>query len=132
MGPKLLQCPKLRITKYKITNTKSKNTRKVVGVNEQSVRWARTGQPMMYRPLGQAPVTLQRSTSSSGRSQAKFKEAQLMARSWMFYSDFRSPGSRVAEVMRGHGGPLPKSLDSDENFKLSCPDINTCRDLRIL
>ena len=25
--------------------------------------------------------------------------------------------SRVAEVVRGHGGPLPKSLDSDENFK---------------
>ena len=25
--------------------------------------------------------------------------------------------SRVAEVARGHGGPPPKSLDSDENFK---------------
>ena len=24
---------------------------------------------------------------------------------------------RVAEVVWGHGGPLPKSLDSDENFK---------------
>ena len=24
---------------------------------------------------------------------------------------------RVAEVVRGHGGPPPKSLDSDENFK---------------
>ena len=24
---------------------------------------------------------------------------------------------RVAEVVRGHGGPLPKSLDSDKNFK---------------
>ena len=24
---------------------------------------------------------------------------------------------RVAEVVRGHGGPLPKSLDSDENFE---------------
>ena len=23
----------------------------------------------------------------------------------------------VAEVVRGHGGPPPKSLDSDENFK---------------
>ena len=27
------------------------------------------------------------------------------------------PGCRVAEVVRGHGGPPPKSLDSDENFK---------------
>ena len=26
--------------------------------------------------------------------------------------------TRVAEVVRGHGGPLPKSVDSDENFKL--------------
>ena len=26
-------------------------------------------------------------------------------------------GFRVAEVVRGHGGPPPKSLDSDENFK---------------
>ena len=25
--------------------------------------------------------------------------------------------TRVAEVVQGHGGPLPKSLDSDENFK---------------
>jgi len=25
--------------------------------------------------------------------------------------------SRVAEVVRGHGGPQPKSLDSDKNFK---------------
>ena len=35
---------------------------------------------------------------------------------------------RVAEVARGHGGPPPKSLDSDENFK---PE-NTlfCRKLR--
>ena len=24
---------------------------------------------------------------------------------------------RVAEVVQGHGGPPPKSLDSDENFK---------------
>ena len=24
---------------------------------------------------------------------------------------------RVTEVVRGHGGPPPKSLDSDENFK---------------
>ena len=27
-----------------------------------------------------------------------------------------SPHTRVAEVVRGHGGPPPKSLDSDENF----------------
>ena len=25
--------------------------------------------------------------------------------------------NRVAEVVRGHGGPSPRSLDSDENFK---------------
>ena len=25
--------------------------------------------------------------------------------------------SRVTEVVRGYGGPPPKSLDSDENFK---------------
>ena len=25
--------------------------------------------------------------------------------------------TRVAEVVQGHGGPLPKSLDSDENLK---------------
>ena len=28
-----------------------------------------------------------------------------------------TPESRVAEVARGHGGPPPKSLDSDENSK---------------
>ena len=26
-------------------------------------------------------------------------------------------GNRVAEVVRGHGGAPPKSMDSDENFK---------------
>ena len=32
--------------------------------------------------------------------------------------------------MRGHGGPLPKSLDSDENFK---PDHTLfCRKLRFV
>ena len=35
--------------------------------------------------------------------------------------------NRVAEVVRGHGGPSPKSLDSDENFKpehtLFCPEL---------
>ena len=34
---------------------------------------------------------------------------------------------RVAEVVRGHGGPPPKSLKSDENFKpehtLFCPKL---------
>ena len=36
--------------------------------------------------------------------------------------------SRVAEVVRGHGGPPPKSLDSDENFK---PEHTLfCRELR--
>ena len=29
----------------------------------------------------------------------------------------RSAWSRVAEVVQGHGGPPPKSLDSDKNFK---------------
>ena len=37
---------------------------------------------------------------------------------------------RVAEVVRGHGGPLPKSLDSDENFK---PEyVLFCRKLRFV
>ena len=41
-----------------------------------------------------------------------------------------SLGSRVAEVVRGHGGPLPKSLDSDENFK---PEHTLfCRKLRFV
>ena len=39
------------------------------------------------------------------------------------------PFSRVPEVVRGHGGPLPKSLDSDKNFKpghtLFCRDLRT-------
>ena len=36
----------------------------------------------------------------------------------------------VAEVVRGHGGPLPKSLDSDENFK---PEHTLfCRELRFV
>ena len=35
---------------------------------------------------------------------------------------------RVAEVVRGHGGPPKKSLDSDENFK---PEHTLfCRELR--
>ena len=37
---------------------------------------------------------------------------------------------RVAEVVRGHGGPPPKSLDSDENFK---PEHTLfCRKLRFV
>ena len=37
---------------------------------------------------------------------------------------------RVAEVVRGLGGPLPKSLDSDENFK---PKYTLfCRELRFV
>ena len=34
----------------------------------------------------------------------------------------------MAEVARGHGGPPPKSLDSDENFRPE--QIKICRDLR--
>ena len=38
--------------------------------------------------------------------------------------------TRVAEVVRGHGGPPPKSLDSDENFK---PEHTLfCRELRFV
>ena len=36
---------------------------------------------------------------------------------------------RVAEVVRGHGGPPPKSLDSDENFKPK--HTLFCRELRL-
>ena len=36
----------------------------------------------------------------------------------------------VAEVVRGHKGPLPKSLDSDENFK---PELTPfCYELRFV
>ena len=38
--------------------------------------------------------------------------------------------TRVAEVVQGHGGPPPKSLDSDENFK---PEHTLfCRELRFV
>ena len=38
--------------------------------------------------------------------------------------------NRVAEVARGHGGPPPKSLDYDENFK---PELTLlCRQLRFV
>ena len=37
---------------------------------------------------------------------------------------------RVAEVVRGHGGPPPKSLDSDENFKPK--HTLFCRELRFV
>ena len=38
--------------------------------------------------------------------------------------------SRVAEVVRGHGGPPPKSFDSDKNFK---PEhMLFCRELRFV
>ena len=37
---------------------------------------------------------------------------------------------RVAEVVRGHGGPPPKSLDSGKNFK---PEhMLFCRELRFV
>ena len=40
----------------------------------------------------------------------------------------------MAEVVRRHEGPSPKSLDSDENFKpqhtIFCLNIKICRDLR--
>ena len=38
--------------------------------------------------------------------------------------------SRVAEVVRGHGGPPPKSFDSDENFKSE--HTLFCRELRFV
>ena len=38
--------------------------------------------------------------------------------------------TRVAEVLRGHGGPPPKSLDSDENFKPEHTQF--CRKLRFV
>ena len=45
----------------------------------------------------------------------------------MFISGLQT---RVAEVVRGHGGPQPKSLDSDENFK---PEHTLfCRKLRFV
>ena len=37
---------------------------------------------------------------------------------------------RVAEVVRGHGGPTPKSLDSDENSKPEHTPF--CRELRFV
>ena len=38
--------------------------------------------------------------------------------------------NRVVEVVRGHGGPPPKSWDSDENFK---PEHTLfCRKLRFV
>ena len=37
---------------------------------------------------------------------------------------------RVAEVVRGHGGPLPKSLDPDKNFKTE--HMLFCRKLRFV
>ena len=38
--------------------------------------------------------------------------------------------ARMAEVVRGHGGPPPKSLDSDENFK---PEHTLfCRELKFV
>ena len=41
-----------------------------------------------------------------------------------------SLGSRVAEVVRGHRGPQPKSLDLGENFK---PEHTVfCRELRFV
>ena len=49
-------------------------------------------------------------------------------------SDKMKTFSRLAEVVRGHGGPPPKSLDSDESFKpehtLFCREF--CRDFRTL
>ena len=41
-----------------------------------------------------------------------------------------SSSTRVAEVVRGHGGPPSKSMDSDENFK---PEHTLfCRELRFV
>ena len=40
------------------------------------------------------------------------------------------PTSSVAEVVRGHGGSQPKSLDSDENFKSEHTLL--CRKLRFV
>ena len=43
---------------------------------------------------------------------------------------FFSTGPRVAEVVQGHGGPPPKSLDLDVNFK---PEYTLfCRKLRFV
>ena len=44
--------------------------------------------------------------------------------------DYNKFKTRVAEVVRGHRGPPPKSLDSDENFK---PEHTLfCRELRFV
>ena len=48
----------------------------------------------------------------------------------MLLDGFYDPDSRVTEVVRGHGGPPPKSWDSDENFK---PEHTLfCRKLRFV
>ena len=48
----------------------------------------------------------------------------------MLLDGLYDPDSRVAEVVRGHGGPPPKSLDSDESFKPEHTPF--CRELRFV
>ena len=49
---------------------------------------------------------------------------------WRPVGDQDPSWGQGAEVMRGHGGPPPKSLDSDENVK---PELTLfCRELRFV
>ena len=63
---------------------------------------------------------VERSEGGGGRDQAQVGDrvvgqVQVLLKIKIF--EWLGVQTRVAEVARGHGGPPPKSLDSNENFK---------------
>jgi len=49
---------------------------------------------------------------------------------YIIYDDMMIYDDRVAEVALGHGGPPPKSFDTDENF--NSEHMIFCRELRFV
>ena len=74
---------------------------------------------------------VERSEGGGGRDQAQVGDrivGQVQVLLKIKICECLGVQTRVAEVARGHGGPQPKNLDSDENFK---PQHTLfCRELR--
>ena len=76
---------------------------------------------------------VERSEGGGGRDQAQVGDrvvgqVQVLLKIKIF--EWLGGQTGVAEVARGHGGPPPKSLNSDENFKSE--HTLFCRELRLV
>ena len=84
--------------------------------NVSRLTWSRIIQQIAKETLRFSSQPLPASGQCHGPATAPTASPGTNSRiSWVLRIDIRT---RVAEVVRGHRGPPPKKLDSDENFKL--------------